>query len=1276
MRWVTVCGGLAIICGLSAILMALLTAHSSVYPQPPRSGMARLMTPWRENVEAALPGANVDLNAVLFVPGTSTVYVGGNGGLLLRSDDFGWTWNSPIKLPDVPTPTLAPAGNANNAAGSPSKSAPAITVPPPFRNSVTPSLRNPQATPAQKAPLKGAKKSDLRQPSHPFFSLIPAAYADTLAEDPASDKSKAPNKNSPAQNAAQQTPPNAQQQYPVQQQQTPAQSNTLDPRQQQAVPSSPTDLKSQTSQSNAAPNSSQRQDDNLISSVNAAAQDGRVNVRVTFSREVVYSGSGATILSRATGKQIAVRASQSTGVFAGIATYETTADPFARFQVCFPNVILITKETKSACQEVTLSSTDIAALRTGLQQPVTNAANQSTQTPAQTTATNIPPANQSAPKGTPAGDIILIGYDSAQKLIWAADVNHALFFRSMAASDAAQEQWSAVSLSSPVNSRLLDISRDPLLSRAMSQRTTFPLSDAKSFCADFYDSATPSAAVHKMPDGTLAFAPTVAGAFRPTACGPIRAEALAVDKLHGVRVGPKGMIEATADCGNQWMRVLRDSSQTPNGSPRNGLPLAVYLLTLMSVGFGTAYAVGLKREPPVVVQERIKPVAVSDRPLEPGEPDANDLNGLATGLSRFLRNTETLPPLTIAIEGEWGSGKSSIMNLLRADLVSRGFHPVWFNAWHHQKEEHLLAALLQAVRLESVPAWWKPSGVPFRARLIWAKAKRHWLAFLVTVGVVVFVWSLTPELHTFLSSILRHLTLPGERHSLLDDFGDKGKYIGPVLVTLGSAFGLLSKFSTAFGVKPAELMASISRGAKVADLDAQTSFRQKFSREFADVTRALGQRSMTIFIDDLDRCRPENVRDVLEAINFVVSSGECFVILGIARAPVQAAVGLSFKDIAAELTLTNGVKDDDGKEHRRQFAQNYLAKIFNIEVKVPKTGAAQAKSIIMPTKVQELPGARALRWTRMALAYSSVVVLGTLIVIAGLRLGDHADARLHDWNKAHQETDAARQGGNTAPSPQTGAGTTATSGTSASVTPAPNLKDSTSTTSELAPLRPAVSTTFQFQPAKRLEFAGAVASLPLLTLLFVVLGGAYVFVTRESVTVEDSNDFKQAVDDWSQVVLARDGTPRSLKRFINWVRYLDMIQTVDGRTRLERRAASVADWFTNHHRDTIAAWLKRNFTAEGLPAARHVIPADRLVGLAALSFLDPQLLACCDDPMKLQSYLSASPVAQLAALPSDALARFSTPDGIVDLERFRELIADVTVSGVRVSSANLGATAA
>lgn len=43
------------------------------------------------------------------------------------------------------------------------------------------------------------------------------------------------------------------------------------------------------------------------------------------------------------------------------------------------------------------------------------------------------------------------------------------------------------------------------------------------------------------------------------------------------------------------------------------------------------------------------------------------------------------------------------------------------------------------------------------------------------------------------------------------------------------------------------------------------------------------------------------VLEVLESVSFLISSGDCYVVMGMARERVVGCVGLSFKDVASEL---------------------------------------------------------------------------------------------------------------------------------------------------------------------------------------------------------------------------------------------------------------------------------------------------------------------------------------------------------------------------------------
>ena len=126
-------------------------------------------------------------------------------------------------------------------------------------------------------------------------------------------------------------------------------------------------------------------------------------------------------------------------------------------------------------------------------------------------------------------------------------------------------------------------------------------------------------------------------------------------------VGDQGIILSTADDGNTW----RHETQGPEGAtPNHRLPALWYWIVafLMMLTCSVVVAAPL---PPQRTEFSVADWAVTDAPLKPGDLDSLDFTPMALGLSRFIRNPKTQPPVTIAIEGAWGEGKSSVMALLR-----------------------------------------------------------------------------------------------------------------------------------------------------------------------------------------------------------------------------------------------------------------------------------------------------------------------------------------------------------------------------------------------------------------------------------------------------------------------------------------------------------------------------------------------------------------------------------------------------------------------------------
>ncbi|MBQ2424001.1 MAG: hypothetical protein II262_04300, partial [Alistipes sp.] len=76
--------------------------------------------------------------------------------------------------------------------------------------------------------------------------------------------------------------------------------------------------------------------------------------------------------------------------------------------------------------------------------------------------------------------------------------------------------------------------------------------------------------------------------------------------------------------------------------------------------------------------------SIIDVPREHSQADLFGIQAYQNALIKYIRLTDT--PITIALQGEWGSGKTSLMNLLRyhlCDVDSAPYFPIWINTWQY-----------------------------------------------------------------------------------------------------------------------------------------------------------------------------------------------------------------------------------------------------------------------------------------------------------------------------------------------------------------------------------------------------------------------------------------------------------------------------------------------------------------------------------------------------------------------------------------------------------------
>jgi hypothetical protein len=638
------------------------------------------------------------------------------------------------------------------------------------------------------------------------------------------------------------------------------------------------------------------------------------------------------------------------------------------------------------------------------------------------------------------------------------------------------------------------------------------------------------------------------------------------------------------------------------------------------------------------VQASVSNIGISDRPLEPGEPDVMNLNALAQGVSLFLRNKSTKPPLVIAVNGDWGTGKSSLMNLLQHDLQRRGARAVWFNAWHHQEERQLLAALLQTVRKKAVPSWYMPLGFWLRVKLIGKRGRQYWLPFAILFAATMFLISLGIDIHHARRGVISNYTdlwvkayRDFEKSDVIPSWL---KHASLYSTIAGLLYGLngLRKGATAFGANPASLLASISGTGRIKDLEAQTSFREQFATEFRQVVEVLGSRRLLIVIDDLDRCQPEKVGEVLETVNFLISSADCFVILGLARAIVEHCVGLNFAKVVDTMPPAMlGLPDNPPPAEtakRKTFARRYLDKLVQLELSLPQLTTDQARTLLgaepaaflsdeIRRKLAELQRRRRSLEERLrgglrglwAWAVPLAVCVGLALTLwhqahslVGPVMG-LIDRQLQSHEVADTKPPSAV---NVGASVKQGAAIPSQTATPAAAAPSPAM---------VAPVNsgPGVLPGSSAQPE------GWIQSWPALLILIWILWFSYDAALRRTQLIsKDSPLFRVALDVWSPLVMSVMNTPRSAKRFLNRVRYLAMRQ----RALSETQKPSLLDRFT----ERVSRWLisgsNRESVGGGLapdPGA-SVAPAPRSLGAAAAQ---PAVLGATPVPESLLVALAA-----------------------------------------------------
>jgi len=301
--------------------------------------------------------------------------------------------------------------------------------------------------------------------------------------------------------------------------------------------------------------------------------------------------------------------------------------------------------------------------------------------------------------------------------------------------------------------------------------------------------------------------------------------------------------------------------------------------------------------------------------------------------------------LTVGVFGDWGIGKSSVLRMIREELVTRSqkaaelqstngkrdrqFLVVNFDAWRYTRQEEVWLALLRRI-LREVDRRMDWNDVFQVNRALWgnrlATNPRRWrslVAFMLFAIIVVIFQTVALITLAYLEHIYSIIVVIGA--ALLTS-----------LIALTDRFLALITTITSKGIAirlPPLTRSGFDRG--------QPLLMDDFRNDFRTVIKTVGQKKMiVVLIDDLDRCPQDQVVPVLEAMkHFGVDDWDdprdkigksndqarIAFVLAADRQAIERAVAGHYKDYRLHM---NSAETD-------RFTREYVEKIVQVTFDLP-----------------------------------------------------------------------------------------------------------------------------------------------------------------------------------------------------------------------------------------------------------------------------------------------------------------------------------------------------
>lgn len=233
-------------------------------------------------------------------------------------------------------------------------------------------------------------------------------------------------------------------------------------------------------------------------------------------------------------------------------------------------------------------------------------------------------------------------------------------------------------------------------------------------------------------------------------------------------------------------------------------------------------------------------IGSNDSSVERLDGDLFEISQYVAGLTKFVRSCVT--PMTISIQGDWGSGKTSMMSMVR-DQLGNDVISVWFNTWQYSQFNmsddlaiSFLGRLIKSLQVEKSAA--------------------------------------SDTLNKTFAVAYKAIKSAGR--IAIDHFAG-----GEVLSQLD------------------ELAQSFSKG-KDDVADAINDLKDEFQKSVNAKLEASGKDRLVVFVDDLDRLNPGKAVELLEVLKVFLDCEKCVFILAIDYSVVSQGVKEKYGSLIGE----------------------------------------------------------------------------------------------------------------------------------------------------------------------------------------------------------------------------------------------------------------------------------------------------------------------------------------------------------------------------------------